>query len=284
VDASAAKSALPASAGWEAELRLLYGRRGDRTVLVQSPHRGPLVVQKSLYPEGECVCQNLIVHPPGGIVGGDRLTLDVHVSAGAWAQLATPGAAKWYRSAGANARQSLRFEVERGGVLEWLPQEAIVFDGALVELETEIDLAGDAIFIGWEIACLGRSFAGERFASGRLAQRTIARRDGARQWIEQARFDATSRLLASPVGLAGQPVFGTLLALVPAVSDSLVAACREIECDAGEVALTRLPGVLIARYRGASVEAARDYFAQLWSVARPVLAARPAKRPRIWST
>ena len=272
------------AAGWEAKLSLHYERRGPRTVLERREHRGPLVVQKSLYPEGEEVCQNIVVHPPAGIVGGDRLALDVEVGEDARAQLSTPGAAKWYRSAGATARQSLKFTVAAGGVLEWLPQETIVFDGAIAQFETRIALARDAVFLGWEIICLGRRLAGEQFARGHVAQDVVALRDGVRQWIEQARLGAGSNLLASRVGLAEQPIFGTFLALAPLVPDVVVADCRKIECQAGEVAVTLLPGVLIARYRGDSGEAARDYFVACWKRVRPTLAGRGAKPPRIWNT
>jgi len=272
------------SAGWDANLSLGYERRGPRTVLEQRAHRGPLVVQKSLYPEGEEVCQNIVVHPPGGIVGGDRLTLEVTVGEGAWVQLSTPGAAKWYRSAGVAARQGLRFTVAGGAVLEWLPQETIVFDGAIAQLDSRIALTSDAVFLGWEIVCLGRRLAGEEFARGRLAQDIVARRDGRRQWIEQTRLGAGSPLLASRIGLAKGTAFGTFLALAPRVPDVVIADCRAIECHAGEVAVTLLPGVLLARYRGDSGEAARDYFAACWRRVRPALAGRDAVPPRIWNT
>jgi len=242
------------------------------------------VVQKALYPEGEEVCQNIIVHPPAGVAGGDRLALEVTAGRNARVQLTTPGAAKWYRSTGAPATQSLHFSVATEAVLEWLPQETIVFDGAVAELDTQIVLARDAIFIGWEIVCLGRRFAGERFAKGRLAQRLVARRDGVRQWIERARFDAGSALLESPVGLASQSVFGTLLALLPLVPDRVVVACREVGSETGEVAITHLPGVLLARYRGDSAEAARNYFTAIWGSLRPATVGREAIPPRIWNT
>lgn len=270
--------------GWEGKLSLSYERRGPRTVLDRRAHRGPLVVQKSLYPEGEEVCQSIVVHPPAGVVGGDRLALEVTAGENARVQLTTPGAAKWYRSSGAPARQSLHFSVAPGAVLEWLPQETIVFDGAIAELDTQIVLARDAIFLGWEIVCLGRRFAGERFAKGEFAQDVVARREGLRQWIERTRLRGGSALLESPVGLASQPVFGTLLAFAPLVPDRVIAECREIVNGAGEVAVTHLPGMLLARYRGEFAEAARDYFAAIWACVRSATVGREAVRPRIWNT
>jgi len=274
----------PEPEGWEAKLSLEYERQGPRTVLARRAHRGPLVVQKSLYPEGNEVCQTIVVHPPAGIVGGDRLTLEIAVGEGARAQLSTPGATKWYRSAGPVARQALRFTVADGAVLEWLPQETIVFDGAIAQLETQIALASEAVFLGWEIICLGRRLAGEQFIRGRFAQDIVVERDGRREWIEQTRLGAGSSFLVSRVGLATSTVFGTFLALVPLVPEAVIADCRKVECHGGEVAVTLVPGVLLARYRGDSGEAARDYFAACWRCVRPPLARRDAVPPRIWNT
>ncbi|MDQ2963879.1 MAG: urease accessory protein UreD [Pseudomonadota bacterium] len=273
-----------ASSGWHGELSLAFERRGSRTVLARRRHRGPLVVQKPLYPEGDAVCQNIVVHPPAGIVGGDRLTLDVTVDSGAHAQLTTPGAAKWYRSAGAPAQQRLTFAVGAHALLEWLPQESIVFDGAIAELQTRVALRDDAVFIGWEIVCLGRRLAGEEFRHGRLRQEVVVLRDDVRQWTERAFVGGGARLLNAQVGLNREPIFGTFLAAAPQVPEHLVALCRQVNCEDGESAVTRLPGLLLARYRGASAEAALHYFAALWGRARPALAKREAVTPRIWNT
>ena len=145
----------PVFAPWRAELALGFERREARTVLAERRQDGPLVVQKPLYPEGDEVCHAIVVHPPAGIAGGDELEVAAKAGAGAHALLTTPGAAKWYRSAGPWARQKLAFEV--AGVLEWLPQETIVFDGALADMGCEVNLDAEACYIGWEILCLGRT-------------------------------------------------------------------------------------------------------------------------------
>jgi urease accessory protein len=157
----------PLAASWKAELSLGFERMDGRTVLARRRHDGPLVVQKALYPEGGDVCHAIVVHPPAGVAGGDELVLDVQTGKAAFAQLTTPGAGKWYRSAGPWASQKLAFDVE--GALEWLPLETIVYDGALADLSTEVRLAGDARYLGWEILCLGRTGAGERFTRGTSA-------------------------------------------------------------------------------------------------------------------
>ena len=271
-------------AGWRATLALDFELRGRRSVLTERRHDGPLVVRKPLYPEGDEVCHAIVVHPPGGIAGGDELQLSVRAKAGARALLTTPGAGKWYRTAGPWAHQRIALEAGAGAVLEWLPQETIVFEGAAAELESDIRLAPDARFIGWEILRLGRTASGERFTRGQLRTRTVIRRDGRVAWLERARLEGGCDLLDSPLGLAGEPVFGTLLAAGPHIDPALVAACRTTQPLAGTGAVTCLPGVLVARYLGASSEAAREYFARLWSIVRPALAGRDAVAPRIWQT
>lgn len=273
-----------AAAGWRAELALGYERRGARSVLATRRHDGPLVVQKPLYPEGDAVCHTIVVHPPGGIAGGDELTLGVSLGDGAHALLTTPGAAKWYRSSGPWALQRLAFEVASTAVLEWLPQETIVFDAARARLSSEVRLAADARFVGWEVLCFGRSGSGERFAHGACRLANAIWRDGRLLWRERGRFDGGSAMLESAPGLRGQPVSGTLIAAAPVIDDALLAACRRQAPLRGEGEVTRLPQLLVARYLGDSSEAARKYFVALWRVLRPALIGYEAIEPRIWST
>jgi urease accessory protein len=265
----------PLAPSWKAQLRLGFEQRKGRTVLAERRHDGPLVVQKALYPEGDAVCHAIVVHPPAGIAGGDELELTAGSAAGAHALLTTPGAGKWYRSAGPWASQKLRFEV--AGAMEWLPQESIVFDGAMARLETEVHLQGDARYLGWEILCLGRTGSGERFGKGEIRLSTQLYRDGKLLWLERGRIEGGGALLDSPAGLQGKPVCATLVAACPMVD---LAACREIE----SLAVTQLPGVLVARYLGDSSEQAKQLLAQLWRVLRPALFGRDARMPRIWST
>ncbi len=267
----------PVAAPWKAELALRFERAGARSVLAARRHDGPLVVQKPLYPEGGEVCHAIIIHPPAGIAGGDELELSLSAGPGAHALLTTPGAGKWYRSAGAQASQRLQFEVAPGACLEWLPQETIVFDGALATLASEVRLAGDARYLGWEILCLGRTGSGERFGKGEIRLDNRLYRDGKLLWIERGRIDGGGALLDSPAGLQGQPVCATLLA---AGAPFDLAACRAIE----GLAVTQLPGVLVGRYLGNSSEQAKQLFARLWAVLRPALAGREAVEPRIWRT
>jgi len=268
----------PLSPAWKAELSLAFRHEANRTVLAEKRFVGPLVVQKPLYPEGDAVCHAIVVHPPGGIAGGDQLSLRVNVGKDSAVLLTTPGACKWYRSAAPWASQSLSFDVDGG--LEWLPQETIVFDRALADMKCEINLGPHATYIGWEVLCLGRTGSGENFSKGRIELRNTIRRDGALQWNERGVIDAGGRLMQSAAGLNGKSVCATLIAAAPRIDAGVVAACRKVP----DVSVTLLPQLLIARHLGDSSESAKQRFVDLWRILRPAIHGREAQSPRIWST
>jgi urease accessory protein len=274
----------PAPAGWSARLALAFARHGDRTVLVQRAHAGPLHVQKALYPEGPRVCHAIVLHPPAGIAGGDSLEIDVDAQAGSHVLLTTPGATKWYRTNGAEATQRVRLRVAAGGIVEWLPQESIVFDGARAQMALDVTLAADAAFVGMEVICLGRTASGERFARGALAVASDVQRDGALLWRERGRVHGSDPLLDSPVGFAGQPVAGTLLVASMQLDPALRDACRERVPTAGRGAVTLTSGMLIARYLGPACEPGRAWLAGIWSCVRQAVTGSAPMAPRIWST
>lgn len=266
---------------WHAELELGYARFGDSTRPVQRRHKGPLRVQKHLYAEGPEVCQHIIVHPPGGIAGGDRLDISASVGTNAWAQITSPGAAKWYRAAGP-AYQTLDLTVAAGATLEWLPQETIIFSDAQAELCTSIDLQGDARLFYWEVVALGRPASGERFDLGHFQARLDIRRDGQLLWHERQRIVGSDGLLDSPIGLDGQPVFATLL-VTGEIDSELLETCRSLP-NAVRGDLTQLPGLLVARCLASEALLARGWLIDLWRLLRPALLGREAVPPRIWST
>ncbi|MBI2312681.1 MAG: urease accessory protein UreD [Betaproteobacteria bacterium] len=291
MDSSSAALARAAETGpqaWHARLTLACARRAGRSALVARAHEGPLAVQKPLYPEGPEVCHVIVVHPPGGIAGGDRLDIDIALEARARMLVTTPGAAKWYKANGREAAQRVRLRLGPGGLLEWLPQETILFDAARARIETEIELAQESCYLGWEICCFGRVASGERFGLGHLRQVTAIRADGRLIWNERSRLDAADRLFGSALGLAGLPVAGTLVAAGRLPDAAVLDRCRAIAarfCEgASRAAVSLLPEVFVARYLGTSGEHCRALFSALWVELRPGLAGRPATPPRIWST
>ncbi|MBW8356874.1 urease accessory protein UreD [Pseudomonas protegens] len=266
---------------WHAELELAYARFGATTRPVLRRHLGPLRVQKHLYAEGPEVCQHIIVHPPGGIAGGDRLAISARVERGAWAQLTSPGAAKWYRATGP-ASQTLRLQVAPGATLEWLPQETIVFSAAQAELTTLIELQGDARLFYWDVVALGRPASGERFEQGHFQAHLDIQRDGRPLWHERQRIKGGDGLLDSPIGLDGQPVFATLL-VTGEIDSQLLERCRALEHPVrGD--LSQLPGLLVARCLASEALQARAWLIDLWRLLRPALLGREAVPPRIWNT
>ncbi|MFA9439772.1 urease accessory protein UreD [Uliginosibacterium sp. sgz301328] len=270
--------------GWRARLTLDFERRQSRSVLARRLHDGPLVVQKPLYPEGDDICHAVLVHPPGGIVSGDQLRIDVTAHAGAHALITTPGATKWYRSLGPISSQTVNINVDANAIVEWLPQENIVFDAARATMRTHLSLTGNARLMGWEIACLGRQASGERFARGELGQSIDLCVDGELAWCERMRLSGDDALMQSPAGLAGNTVFGTMWLAGCAPDRILLERLREPVFVHGTAATTALPRVTLVRAMSHSSEALRAYFATLWECARPYWLQRPARRPRIWAT
>jgi urease accessory protein len=257
----------------------------SRTVLAEQKHVGPLLVQRPFYPERDGTCHVYLLHPPGGVVGGDRLRIEARVAAGARALLTTPAAGKFYRSAGAEAEQVHAFHVARGGCLEWFPQETIVYTAARARLRTEVHLEAGAHFLGWDVLCLGRPASGERFDRGSCHAALELWRDGHRLLSERARYDGGGEILGAGWGLAGYPVSATFVA---AGGDAKLAErVREVLDSAngdGRFAVTALDGVLVARCLGEQAEAAKRRLTQVWSVAREALLGKAAAIPRIWYT
>lgn len=272
-------------AGWCASLTLGFVREDGRTVLRERRHVGPLRVQRPFYPEGPDACHVYILHPPGGVVGGDRLAIAGTINAGASALLTTPAAGKFYTSAGPKAVQSQHWRVQEGASLEWLPQENIIYNGAQAALDLRVDLAADAKFLGWELLCFGRPASGDEFSCGRLRAGIEIWRAAAPLYIERSRFDPAGEIFSAPWGLARHCVTGTLLCTGDYTGqlDSLRASANA-QVNSGCVTITQLPTILICRYLGSSTEEARCCFWHLWELLRPLALGRAPCRPRIWST
>jgi urease accessory protein len=266
-------------ASWQASLRLGFARDGETTRLVERAHRGPLRVQKPLYPEGAGICHAILLHPPGGVVGGDQLDIAIDAGAGAHAFLTTPGAAKWYRSNGKVSSQRVAIQVGAGGACEWMPQESIVYDAARVDLHQEVALAAGASYIGMDILCFGRRASHERFTTGMVRQHLRIRLAGKLVWWEQGVL--TPAAIASRFGLNGRTVCATLIAVGPPVPAALLATLRALDPELG---ITQMKSVLVARYLGDDSETARHALVRVWQHVRPHLLGCAAPMPRIWQT
>jgi urease accessory protein len=284
-DAAAAESQRGRGSGWSAELDLGFEVVAGRSALVRNRHRGPLAVQRAFYPESNDLAHVYLLHPPGGIVAGDQLTVRVDVARGARALLTTPAATKFYRSEGRVAEQTQLFRVSEGASLEWLPQETIVFGSAQVTTKTRVELEPGASFCGWEVVCLGRAASGDHFGSGRLRQAFEIWQGERPLWIERSEFDANEPVRHARWGLGGHRVFGTFVCTgqnAAAVAAARAAVDTDDSCEL--FAVSQMRAAIVCRYLGSSTERARHVFAQAWAALRPLVLGRPASPPRIWLT
>ncbi len=275
--------------GWHGRLQLEYRRDGDTTVS-HDRHEGPLRVLQRLYPEGPAVCHHVLVHPPGGMVGGDRLDIALQLQPGSHALLTTPGAARFYRSAGAPAVQALTARVAAGARLEWLPLETLAYSGCLGENRLRFELEPGAETIAWDLLALGLPAAGAPFAQGRYLQQL----ELPGRWLERGTIDAADTLLLdSPLGLAGRRVLGTLwfaagTPLEGARREALleaargVAAAHPLAAWAGATAPD--DGLVVLRAVAERVEPLMDLFRQVRGRWRGAAWALPEAAPRIWRT
>jgi urease accessory protein len=272
-------AALQHNAGWEAKLALDFAVRGEKTVLASRKHSGPLTVQRAFYPEGG-LCHIYLLHPPGGVVAGDRLKIEINVAEQAQALITTPAAGKFYRSTGAQAEQTVNLQIADHASLEWLPQETIIYEGAKLTSGMHIDLAANAGFIGWEVLALGRPAAGEGFAGGNIvlnwritqAQRLI--------YLERLHLDAEA--FTARWGMHGQSACGSLFAYP--TSPQQLAAVQELIGDHPQRGVTRIDDLLICRAVDKHADRLRNFFQEVWQSIRTDIIQRPVCAPRIWAT
>jgi len=281
-------STIPGRDEWQAELTLRFARWEGGTVLVERRQRGPLTVQKALYPEGPDICHAVIIHPPGGIAGGDRLSIGIEVEKNSCAVITTPTATKWYKAAGRSSRQEIIIRLGEGSALDWLPQENLYFNAARARSVFKLEVAPTASAIGWEMALLGRQAAGEKWDAGSIHSSTeIFRPDGAPLWIEQLFLEGTDPLLESPQGMAGYKALGTLWAIGPGCTSVLSTELNsglpfEPALRAGATALPN--GVLLLRCLAAEIEPLRQLMIDCWMRLRPLLLGFASRRLRLWAT
>lgn len=282
----------PPAEGWQASLQLRFAPRAGRTALVQNEHQGPLRVQRPFYPETAGQAHVYILHPPGGIVAGDVLSIRAEFANGAHGLITTPSAGRVYRTNHAQLPQTqhTRIRVEAGGWGEWLPQENIVFTGALARNVTAVDIEGDGRFIGWEIACLGRPASEQWFATGELQQSFILNRDGVPLLRERSVFSGGSALLQAAWGLQGMTAVGTLLCT--ATDDALLRALKDLCAGYSyrspqttlQLAATKLPGLIVVRGLASNAAPLRNAFIDCWRQMRLHMKQQAGIAPRIWFT
>ena len=269
------------SSGWMADLSLGFKLIEGKTVLSHRERKGPLAVQRSFYPEGG-VCHVYVLHPPGGVVGGDTLTVKTDLADQAEALITTPGATKFYRSAGSVAKQIQILSLSKQACLEWFPQENIYFPGANVQLKTEVNIKSSSLLALWEFQCFGRPTLNEIFDSGYVDSSLSIAKDGKPIIVERLRFneDTKDRLAL----LASMPVTATFV--MNSVEVSSLDSVRELLPNdvKHHLSATLIEDFLIIRYLGDSIDFAKRVFASIWSSMRLAAFGKTASPPRIWNT
>ncbi len=267
--------------GWQAELQLRFENTRSRTIMGICRHAGPLRVQRPFYPEDD-LAHVYILHPPGGVVGGDQLNIEVEVNETAQVLCTTPGSGKFYLTAGGWAELKQHLHVKAGASLEWLPQENILFDGARLHARTRIELEDDAVFIGWDIICLGRPGCAERFDHGQLDSQLEIYHNQELLLLENLRVLGAQSLDAT-AGLRSQPLQASLLAY-PCTDKQLECIRHQLDGDTLLAGVTLVDGLLIVRAMGSKGELLKQKLVSIWQALRPMLLDRPAVLPRIWAT
>lgn len=272
---------------WHGHLQLDYRHDAGRTLALDR-HHGPLRVLQRLYPEGDAVCHHVLVHPPGGLVGGDVLEVDVRLAPGSHALLTTPGATRFYRSTGAVAEQQVRLQVAAGARLEWLPLETIAYRSCLARNRLTCTLEPGAEAMGWDVLALGLPAAGQAWDEGRYEQHL----ELPGSWLERATLNADDRqLLQSPTGWDGHRVLATLWfaagsALEGTRREALLEAARQHTDDGPVIAGATSPAdaVVVVRALAPHVEAAMGLLQRIWARWRPLAWQLPPCPPRVWRT
>jgi urease accessory protein len=273
---------------WRADLKLDYTLESQRTV-VRYLHQGPLRILQSLYPEGDQICHNVLVHPPGGLVGGDTLDIQVTVAEGAHGLVSTPGATRFYKSGGHPALQQVVAHLADNAKLEWLPLEAIAYNDCEATNRAIFNLAPSAELITWDVTALGLPSSDMAFTQGHFQQHI----EIPGVWLERGNIRGEdTRWLNSPLGLAGGKCLASLVFASGSAIDSdrttqALQAAREVieshplRLQAGITCAH--PQVIVLRVMSPLVEPTMDLLKKVWAVWRHTLWALPSTPPRIWS-
>ena len=218
----------------------------------------------------------VFLNTAGGLTGGDRLSFDMHVGAGARVTATTQTAERAYRSPGGAAQMTVTLSAGAGAQLHWLPQETILFDGAALHRRTEVDLAPDAEFLFCETLVLGRLAMGEVVARLDLLDRRAIRRGGMPVLIEPLALDSAHLARRSAAGLGGARAMATVGLLAADAGDRLPLVRRITEAAEIPAHATAWDGKLILRAMAPDPRPLRRLVADV------ITALRNGPLPRVW--
>jgi urease accessory protein len=270
---------------WHGTLDLVYVDRAGETQVEKAFARSPLKIQRPFYPEGKNICHSIVLHTAGGIVGGDLLSQNIHLQKNTNVLITTTAASKIYRSQGQIAKGAIDIKIDSGSCLEFLPQETIVFDGAIYRQDLRVELAPEATWLSWDINRFGRSHRGEKFYSGEWRSHTEIWQVGKPLWIDRSWLLGDRELFHSFNALAGKPIVGTLCSIGKPVSQETIDRVRSLwqpENSQADVGVTELISGILCRYRGYSTAEVKNWFTNVWHLLRELDLKRSPIVPRVW--
>ena len=232
--------------------------------------------------------EGIVVTTSGGIVGGDRISLQIEAGDNSIATITTQAAEKIYRSAGPDSRMAIEVKAGAGSLLEWMPQETILFDGARLRRTTQIDVAPGSRLLCGEIIVFGRRARGENFTRGFLHDSWRITGGGRLIWADALHLaDDIDVVMNRDSSFNGAAALGTLIYRADDARSHL-GHVREIlqgqPDDQCMAAATCLGSLLIMRFLGADAAAARRAVTNFWSAFRGAVLKLPTRLPRVWET
>ena len=275
---------------WQGKLQLGLNVRQGKTMLASKHHSGPYTVQRPFYPEPARpdICHLYLLHPPGGLVEGDTLELAVECHPHSHTLITTPSAGKVYECSTAAAGQHQHFSIKSDATLEWFPQEMILYNKSISDLQTRIDLHGNAKFAGWEMMCLGRPIADDLFSEGSVLQNIKLYRDDQPLLLERTYFNAQDAIRKQNWGLVNYESLATFvmtsvtkqqLEIAQTLVNNVTASTVDIQAG-----VTLLDDILVCRALAHQSRFIKTLFISLWSTLRSPVLNAPAVNPRIWNT
>lgn len=271
--------------GWKGFLSFSFVDQNGRAVVKDKQHLGPLVLQRPYYQEINRPTV-LVLHPPGGVAGGDQLELKVDYKPGSKGMISTPAATKFYRSENRLASQVQTIHLSEASEAEWLPQETLFFNRCKVRnsLIFELDSPNNKL-IAWDIVGLGRPASDEGFEQGELIQSLELRIAEKIIFLDRLRLVPENGVLKSIAGLNSHTLFATVL-FYRDNAESQKKLLEELQAIEWPllVGVTLLGNLIVMRVLAGELDEIKSVLFRAWTIARPSILGLPVVKPRIWNT
>jgi urease accessory protein len=263
--------------------RLVLARSARGTHIADLFERSPIRI---MFPgiRGAPVEEAVVVNTAGGIAGGDRLEISVTVLADASVTVTSQAAERVYRALSEPALIDTRLKLRQGAQLAWLPQETIVYNGARMRRNTEVEISAGAEMLALEWLVLGRAAHGEEMLGGQIIDGWQVKLDGRLIWAD--RFRATDDVfprLRSPALLADFKAIATLIYFGPdaeAWVQFIRALAPQLPCHCVTTMVSRLMIVRLAARDAAELKAGLREILLNFERTR---AQGPFRVPKMWS-